>query len=125
MRAGVLVFMAAGLLGATGCERNDGSVDIPGSYTVRAESVNLRDGDADCDAEPGTGNCPTVLFSLDPGHKLYPLCQRQGQLVGRNTWWVYVDGPRGNRGWVASWFLTCPTKILPGIDECTSERLED
>jgi hypothetical protein len=125
MRAGVLVFMAVGLVGVTGCERTDGSVDIPGSYTVRAENVNLRDGGEDCDAEPGTGNCSTVLFSLDPGHKLYPLCQRQGQLVGRNSWWVYVDGPRGNRGWVASWYLTCPTKILPGIDECTSERLED
>jgi len=38
-------------------------------------------------------------------------------------WWVYTEAPGGNRGWVASWFLTCPTNRLPGIDDCTADAL--
>lgn len=125
MRRGVLVgVVVVAVLGATGCEPTDGSEFVPGSYSVREAGVSLRGGGQACGTTPGTGNCPNVLLGLRPGNKLYPLCQRRGQLVGRNSWWVYADAPGGNRGWVASWYLTCPTNRLPGIDDCTGETLD-
>jgi hypothetical protein len=127
MRAAVMGAIAgsvAVVLATSGCEPTDGSEYIPGSYSVRESGVALRDGGAACGGYPGTGNCPSVLSGLRPGNKLYPLCQRRGQLVGENSWWVYVDAPSGNRGWVASWFLTCPTNRLPGIDDCTPADLD-
>lgn len=124
MRRGVLVGAVMVALVTTGCERTDGSEYVPGSYSVRESGVSLRTGGTACGTEPGTGNCPNVLMGLQPGNKLYPLCQRRGQLVGSNSWWVYVAAPRGNRGWVASWFLTCPTNRLPGIDDCTADALD-
>jgi hypothetical protein len=102
----------------SGCKPEDGSVYVPGSYTVRESGVRLRAGPGACQDTPGTGNCPDVLAGLSPGDHLYPVCQRKGQAIGQNPWWVYVDAPRGRRGWVASWFLTCPTDILPEVDEC-------
>lgn len=123
MRRGVLVGAVMVAMVATGCEPTDGSVYVPGSYSVREPGVSLRVGGAACGAQPGTGNCPNVLVGLRPGNKLYPLCQRRGQLVGHNSWWVYADAPGGNRGWVASWYLTCPTNRLPGIADCTADRL--
>jgi hypothetical protein len=124
MRGAVVVAVAAVAVVTSGCEPTDGSEYVPGSYSVRESGVSLRDGGSACGVEPGTGNCPTVLAGLQPGNKLYPLCQRRGQLVGRNSWWVYTEAPGGNRGWVASWFLTCPTNRLPGIDDCTTDALD-
>ena len=124
MRRGVVGAVVLVAVLTTGCEPTDGSEFVPGSYSVRESGVSLREGGVACGQRPGTGNCPSVLMGLQPGNKLYPLCQQRGQLVGRNTWWVYVDAPSGNRGWVASWFLTCPTNRLPGIDNCTADHLD-
>lgn len=124
MRGGVLAGAVVLLTLVTGCEPTDGSVYVPGSYTVRESGVRLRTGPAACNETPGTGNCPNVIAGLEPGDKLYPVCQSKGQLVGRNAWWVYVDAPSGNRGWVASWFLTCPTNRLPEVDDCTADDFD-
>lgn len=124
MRGGVLAgAVAIGML-ISGCERTDGSVYEPGSYTVRESGVALRGGPAACGTRPGTGSCPDVLFGLRPGQKVYPICQRRGQRVGSNPYWVYVDGPRGNRGWVSSWYLDWPANRLPGIPDCTAEKIK-
>jgi hypothetical protein len=124
MRGGAVAGAVVLLTLVTGCEPTDGSVYVPGSYTVRESGVRLRTGPAACNETPGTGNCPNVIAGLDPGDKLYPVCQSKGQLVGRNAWWVYVDAPSGNRGWVASWFLTCPTNRLPEVDDCTADDFD-
>lgn len=124
MRRGVILGAVLVTLLTTSCEPTDGSEYVPGSYSVRESGVSLRVGGAACGQVPGTGNCPTVLMGLQPGDKLYPHCQLRGQLVASNSWWVYVDAPSGNRGWVASWFLTCPTNRLPGIDNCTADHLD-
>lgn len=126
MRGGPLVGAIVLMTVITGCEPTDGSQGSqfePGRYSVRESGVALRGGSAACAENPGTGNCSNVLLGLEVGDWVYPLCQRRGQLVGRNDWWVYVDGPGGNTGWVASWYLDCPTNLLPGIDECTDERV--
>jgi len=124
MRGGALAGGVVLLALISGCQPTDGSTYVPGSYSVRESGVSLRGGGGACNDEPGTGNCPDVLDGLDPGNKLYPLCQSKGQLVGQNSWWVYVEAPGGNRGWVASWYLTCPTNILPEIDVCTADRFD-
>jgi hypothetical protein len=124
MRGGPLAGALVLLTLVTGCEPTDGSVYVPGSYTVRESGVRLRSGATACQDTPGTGNCPDVLAGLEPGDNLYPVCQSKGQLVGRNAWWVYVDAPGGRRGWVASWFLTCPTNRLPEVDLCTAEDFD-
>jgi hypothetical protein len=122
MRGAALAGALTLLTLVSGCEPTDGSVYVPGSYSVREPGVRLRGGPAACNQEPGTGNCPDILAGLEPGDHLYPVCQSKGQLVGQNSWWVYVDAPGGNRGWVASWYLTCPTNILPEVDQCTAEE---
>lgn len=124
MRGGALAGALVLLTLVTGCKPTDGSVYVPGSYTVREAGVRLRSGPAACNDTPGTGNCPDVLAGLEPGDKLYPVCQSKGELVGRNAWWVYVDAPGGNRGWVASWYLTCPTNRLPEVDDCTADEFD-
>ena len=120
MRGGALAGALVLLTLVTGCEPTDGSTYVPGSYSVRESGVRLRSGPAACNETPGTGNCPDVLAGLEPGDHLYPVCQSEGQLVGRNSWWAYVDAPSGNRGWVAGWYLTCPTNRLPEVDNCTA-----
>jgi hypothetical protein len=123
MRAGVVVgFVLVGAL-TTGCKTTDGSQFSPGSYQVRESGVALRGGGAACAARPGVGTCPDVLLGLRPGQRLFPICQRRGQTVGRNPYWLYADGPRGNRGWVASWYLTYPSNRLPGVPDCTAALL--
>jgi hypothetical protein len=107
------------VLTLSGCERADGSSLPPGSYTVRESGVAMRAGPAACAAHPGTGSCPDVLLGLRPGQRLYPVCQRRGQMVGRNPYWLYASGPRGKRGWVASWYIDHPANRLPGVADCT------
>jgi len=116
MRGGALAGGVVLLALVSGCQPTDGSAYVPGSYTVRESGVRLRTGPASCHDAPGTGNCD-VLAGLEPGD------QRKGQLVGRNSWWVYVDAPGGNVGWVASWYLTCPTNRLPEVADCTAAQL--
>jgi hypothetical protein len=108
------------MLAASGCERADGSTTAPGSYTVRDTGVAMRTGGPSCMAHPGTGNCPDVLLNLRPGQRLYPVCQRRGQLVGRNHYWLFASGPRGKRGWVSGWYIDHPANRLPGVDDCTA-----
>lgn len=124
MRSGAVAGALVLLTVVTGCKPTDGSAYVPGSYTVREAGVRLRGGGVACGDAPGTGNCPDILAGLEPGDHLYPVCQSKGQLVGRNSWWVYVDAPGGNRGWVASWYLTCPTNRLPEVDDCTPAELD-
>jgi hypothetical protein len=131
MRGGALAGGVVLLALVSGCQPadgtaavyDDGSVYVPGSYTVRESGVRLRTGSSACHEAPGSGNCG-VLAGLEPGDHLYPICQRKGQLVGRNSWWVYVDAPSGDTGWVASWYLTCPTNRLPEVDDCTAAQLD-
>lgn len=122
-RVGLAVIVAlAGVL-TSGCEPGDDPERAPGWYKAREAGVALRNGGADCAASPGTGNCPDVLLGLKESQRVYPICQRQGQLVGSNPWWLYADGPRGRRGWVSSWYLDHPSNRLPGVPDCTASMI--
>jgi len=120
---GTVLVVAAAAGVTAGCGRADDSTSPPGSYTVRDSGVAMRTGGDACMAAPGPGTCPQVLLGLDPGQRLEPICQRHGQTMGRNPYWVFASGPRGNRGWVPSWFVDYPTNHLPGVVECTADHL--
>lgn len=112
------------MVAVSGCEHTDSSTSTPASYTVRDSGVAMRTGGSACMAAPGTGNCPQVLIGLQPGQRLHPICQRSGQTVGRNPYWLYAAGPRGKRGWVASWYIDYPSNLLPGVADCTAALLK-
>lgn len=123
MRAGVLVGLTLVAVLTSGCERTDGSQHIPGSYKLRESGVALRGGSPSCNARPGAESCPDTVLGLRAGQRVYPICQRRGQTVGRNPYWLYADGPRGRRGWVASWYLDYPSNRLPGVPDCSAALL--
>jgi len=123
MRAGVVFGIVLASVLTSGCEGAEDSKYYPGSYRARESGIAVRNGGAACAAQPGTGTCNQILLRLREGQRVFPICQRRGQLVGRNSYWLYADGPRGNRGWVASWYLDYPSNRLPGVPDCTAELL--
>ncbi|HEY0641314.1 MAG TPA: hypothetical protein VGD67_27105 [Pseudonocardiaceae bacterium] len=112
------IVLSAGL--TTACDRGADGEFVPGSYRTREGGVSVRTGDERCAANPGPAACSTVLYSLREGQRIYPICQRRGEAVATNSWWIYADAPRGHRGWVASWYLDHPTNRLPGLPTCTA-----
>jgi hypothetical protein len=121
--ATTVVGLAVTAVLTSGCEPGDGADRTPGSYRPREDGIALRTGGASCAASPGRRTCPEVLLGLTTRQRVFPLCQRRGELVGSNSWWLYADGPRGTRGWVSSWFLDHPTNKLPGVPDCTSAHI--
>ncbi|MEV0317992.1 hypothetical protein ACIBKX_06995 [Streptomyces sp. NPDC050658] len=90
------------------------------AFTVWATDVNVRDNPqspATCDGFPSPGNCPTVSGKLQPGQQFEAKCQRKGETVSGNEWWVFIE--RGDsRGWIASYFVDTPDDQLPGVPVC-------
>ncbi|MFH8487222.1 hypothetical protein [Streptomyces longisporoflavus] len=90
------------------------------AFTVWATDVNVRDNPqspATCDGFPSPGNCPVVSGKLQPGQQFEARCQRKGETVSGNDWWVFIE--RGDsRGWIASYFVDTPTNQLPGVPVC-------
>ena len=125
MRRGVLVGVVLAVAMAGGCDRTDASAHARGAYKVREAGVALRSGGPECAAHPGPATCPTELTRLRDGQRLFPVCQQGGQTVGHNPFWLYAIGPRGNRGWVPSWYLDYPANRLPGVPECTADLLRN
>ncbi|GAA3116021.1 hypothetical protein ACFQ0X_40765 [Streptomyces rectiviolaceus] len=90
------------------------------AFTVWATDVNVRDNPqspATCDGFPSPGNCPVVSGKLQPGQQFEARCQRKGEAVSGNDWWVFIE--RGDsRGWIASYFVDTPSNQLPGVPVC-------
>ncbi|WP_151485036.1 hypothetical protein [Streptomyces albicerus] len=90
------------------------------SFTVWATDVNVRDNPADpatCDGFPSPANCPAVAGQLQPNQPFEAVCQKQGETVGGNPWWVYIS--RGDsRGYIASHYVDHPDDQLPGVPVC-------
>ncbi|MEV8020294.1 hypothetical protein AB0O76_28925 [Streptomyces sp. NPDC086554] len=94
--------------------------DAAAAFTVWATDVNVRDNPqspATCDGFPSPGNCPVVSGKLQPGQQFEAKCQRKGETVSGNDWWVFIE--RGDsRGWIASYFVDTPSDQLPGVPVC-------
>lgn len=115
--------LAAGSLGMTAGTASADTSPKAGAavaFTVWATDVNVRDNPqspATCDGFPSPGNCPTVSGKLQPGEQFEARCQRQGEAVSGNDWWVFIE--RGDsRGWIASYFVDTPSNQLPGVPVC-------
>jgi hypothetical protein len=56
---------------------------------------------------------------VQPDHELYVYCQKIGQKIGVNPYWVLVnDFTQPNTGWLASYFIDYPTNRLPDVPDC-------
>ncbi len=92
-------------------------------YTVWAYGVNGRDSVADwkrCENFPSVGACPDIFATINRGDDLIVMCQRPGEIVGGNPYWVKVFGAvTGWRAvWVASHFIDYPDDVLPNVPRC-------
>lgn len=117
------VALTAGGLGLTaGTASADAApkAEAAAAFTVWATDVNVRDNPqspATCDGFPSPGNCPVVSGKLQPGQQFEARCQRKGETVSGNDWWVFIE--RGDsRGWIAGYFVDTPSNQLPGVPVC-------
>ncbi|KAF4405121.1 MULTISPECIES: hypothetical protein [Streptomyces] len=97
-----------------------GPVKAAASFTVWATDVNMRDNPGDparCDSHPSVANCPVVAGQLQPGDRFEAACQKQGEPVGGNPWWVYAS-IGDSRGFVASHYVDVAEDQLPGVPVC-------
>ncbi|WP_431921670.1 FG-GAP-like repeat-containing protein [Micromonospora wenchangensis] len=87
-------------------------------YGVWQTGVNVRAANATCDASPSVANCPTVVDTLNPGDLILPICQKRGEYVGGNPYWVYGTTPRGKTGWVHGYNIDYTENQLPDVPNC-------
>lgn len=91
-------------------------------YSTWASNVNLRANESNptaCGISPSTTNCPDIRQQVQPHHQLYVYCQKQGQAVGGNPYWLLVnDYTAPNTGWIASYYIDYPANRLPDVPDC-------
>ena len=88
-----------------------------GSFTTY-DNPNVRQSNATCYASPGTTNCPTILGQVQTGETISPACQKPGQMIETNPYWLYVSLSGGRTGWIASWYVNYPDNVLPAVPLC-------
>ncbi|MFD7629801.1 hypothetical protein ACFV7Q_27900 [Streptomyces sp. NPDC059851] len=68
----------------------------------------------------GRGGPPEATFrKIQPHHQLYVYCQKQGQNIGGNPYWLLVnDYTDSNTGWIASYYIAYPDNRLPDVPDC-------
>ncbi|MHC3474552.1 hypothetical protein ACYF6T_38475 [Streptomyces sp. 7R007] len=112
----VLAATGAGLVTAGTAHAAGHGVDY---YGVWATHVNVRkDVPEECSLYPSTTNCPVIVDTVSTPERVYVLCQQLGQTVGGNPYWVWVRTPRGNLGYMASYYTDNPTNKIDGVPIC-------
>ncbi|MCT9081533.1 hypothetical protein [Streptomyces fulvoviolaceus] len=117
--AGAVVIAAAGAgLSTAGVAHADGHG--VGSYGVWGTNVNVRWNNSEwCSLYPSTANCPTVRDRVSHPESVWVYCQQEGgQTVGGNPYWVWVLTPRGERGYMASYYISNVTNWIDGVPLC-------
>ena len=93
-----------------------------GHFRVWATNVSIRESTwnpTTCALSPSVANCPDVQGQAQPGDDLLVACQRIGQTVGGNPYWVNVeDLSNGATGWMASYYIDYPDNRLPNVPDC-------
>lgn len=90
-----------------------------GWYGVWGTGVNVRkDSSEQCNSFPGPGNCPTILTTVSAPEAVYVRCQKLGEWVAINPYWVFIS-VRGHRGWMASYYIDNDTNWIDGVPACT------
>jgi hypothetical protein len=91
-------------------------------YRVWATNVNIRENTGDpatCALSPSVADCPDIQGRAQPSDDVDVLCQRIGQTVGGNPYWVNVeDISNGATGWMASYYIDYPDNRLPNVPDC-------
>ena len=92
------------------------------TYRVWATNVNIRENTFDptsCSGSPSVGNCPNIQGTAQPADTIDVLCQRTGQTIGGNPYWLNVtDLSNGATGWMASYYIDYPANRLPNVGDC-------
>ncbi|BCB83918.1 hypothetical protein [Phytohabitans suffuscus] len=91
------------------------------NYWTWATSVNVRQNlnyPEYCRELPGTARCTAIMDQVNPWDAIGVYCQKPGQVIGGNPYWLWVITPRGVRGWMASYYINYPDNRLPNIPDC-------
>ncbi|GHJ44005.1 hypothetical protein Cs7R123_13470 [Catellatospora sp. TT07R-123] len=89
-----------------------------GWYGIWASSVNVRNNGGDaCYNYPGPANCPTVLTTVSAPQQVYVYCQKAGETIGGNPYWVYAYA-NGMYGWLAGYYTDNATNWIDGVPTC-------
>lgn len=87
-----------------------------GDYT----EVNVRNDTTNplfCADYPSTQTCPDVVNQVNAGQTVYVICQKRGEVVNENPYWLLVEANR-SVGWMASSFIDYPLDRLPDVPDC-------
>lgn len=93
------------------------------AYGVTKNAVEVRATSATCQSHPSVTNCASVIGTMNIGNTITPYCQKSGQTVGSNPWWVYGRTGNGLTGWIPSWWIDYPDNVLPGVATCSAAPL--
>ncbi|HZM80336.1 MAG TPA: hypothetical protein VFC19_31760 [Candidatus Limnocylindrales bacterium] len=88
-----------------------------GWYGVWATNVNVRQNNSACAYYPSTTNCPVILTTVSAPEQVYVYCQKAGQTIVINPYWVYVYA-HGYIGWMASYYIDNATNWIDGVPYC-------
>jgi hypothetical protein len=90
-----------------------------GWYGVWATNVNVREGgDPTCDNYPSTTNCPNIRTTVSAPEQVWVYCQKAGQTIGGNPYWLIVVNANGVPGWMASYYTDNATNWIDGVPGC-------
>ena len=89
-----------------------------GWYGVWAYGVNVRaDQSEQCYDFPGPLRCPRIVTTVSAPQQVYLTCQKAGETVGGNPYWVFMNMP-GFTGWMASYYTNNATDWIDGLPVC-------
>ncbi|MGY0230664.1 hypothetical protein PT931_02675 [Longispora urticae] len=92
-----------------------------GSHSVRSNAITVGANVAACRNWPSAANCSPAVGVMNIRDRIYPICQRSGQAVGSNPWWVYGTTTNGLTGWIPSWWIDYPADFLSGVAICEAQ----
>lgn len=93
----------------------------PGWYYLydAVGGVKVRQGAMPCYDEPGQGTCISAVDAVHQGEAVWVRCQRAGQTIGGNPYWVYIHTPNGISGYFASRHIDNYTNWIDGVPYCS------
>lgn len=116
--AGALLGVAAPLVsGASAAHATGHGV---GWYGIWGNNVTVRDGGYACHTYPAVGTCTSIKGYVNSWHNAFVWCQKAGQTVGGNPYWVYVTTDTNPQfgGFMASYYIENSSNWIDGVPPC-------
>lgn len=92
------------------------------SYGITTNGLKVRGDNNSCRKYPSSANCSPVVDTMKIGDRIMPNCQKAGQTVGSNPYWVYGRTTHNKTGWIPSWWIDYPDNVLPGVPICADGK---